>query len=144
MKIRLARSDDLDAITALLGENALPASDINAAALHDFLVAEDSHGALVGSVGVEMFGHAGLLRSLAVAYSARSSGLGSRLLSHAEQTARARGVLQLWLLTTTASKFFEEMMYVTESRNAAPAELQASSQFAELCPSTALCLTKPL
>jgi N-acetylglutamate synthase-like GNAT family acetyltransferase len=55
MKIRAARSDDLDAIKALLAENELPASDITADLLTDFTVAEDADGSVVGSVGVERF-----------------------------------------------------------------------------------------
>lgn len=144
MKIRLARSEDLCAIIALLRENALPTSDITGAHLSGFLVAEDVHGALLGSVGVEPSGSAGLLRSLAVVRPARFSGLGSKLLSHAETRARERGVRQLWLLTTTAAGFFEVKGYFTESRSTAPAAIQASPQFAELCPLSAICMAKTL
>jgi amino-acid N-acetyltransferase len=42
MKIRAARSDDLDVIKALLAENELPVDDVDAALLVDFLVAEDA------------------------------------------------------------------------------------------------------
>lgn len=144
MKIRPANSEDLGAIIALLRENALPASDITAGLLSEFLVAEDTDGALVGSVAVERFGSTGLLRSLAVRPPARSSGLGSSLLSHAQTQARERGVRQLWLLTTTAAGFFKVKGYVAENRSAAAPEMQASAQFAELCPSTAICISKTL
>ena len=66
MKIRAARSNDLDAIRALLAENGLPASDVNAVLLNDFVVAEGAGAALVGSVELERFGRNALLRSLAV------------------------------------------------------------------------------
>jgi amino-acid N-acetyltransferase len=39
MKIRAARSDDLDAIKALLAESGLPASDVTRNLLPDFAVA---------------------------------------------------------------------------------------------------------
>lgn len=105
MKIRAARSDDLGAIRALLAENELPVTDVDAALLVDFLIAEDAGGKIVGSVGLERFGGSALLRSLAVAQTSRNAGLGGRLLAHAENLARASGISELWLLTTTAADF---------------------------------------
>jgi amino-acid N-acetyltransferase len=74
MRIRAARSEDLDAIKALLAENELPASDITADLLTYFAVAEDADGSVVGSVGLERFGNSALLHSLAVAQTLRSAG----------------------------------------------------------------------
>jgi amino-acid N-acetyltransferase len=53
MKIRAARSDDLDAIKALLAESGLPASDVTRNLLPSH---EDADGSMVGSVGLERFG----------------------------------------------------------------------------------------
>lgn len=144
MKIRAARSDDLDAIKALLAENELPASDITGDLLSDFAVAENADGSVVGSVGLERFGANALLRSLAVSQTARRGGLGGRLLAHAENLARANGILELWLLTTTAADFFLRRGYAAVNRSSASAELQASSQFAQLCPASAACMKKTL
>jgi len=144
MNIRAARSDDLGAIKALLAENELPVADVDAALLVDFLVAEDAGGKIVGSVGLERFGHSALLRSLATARKARNAGLGTRLLAHAELMARASDVSELWLLTTTAAGFFRRAGYADVDRGTASADVQASAQFAELCPASAVCLTKRL
>lgn len=144
MKIRAARSDDLDAIKALLAENELPVADVDAALLVDFLVAEDASGRIVGSVGLERFGRSALLRSLATARKSRKEGLGTRLLANAELMARASDVSELWLLTTTAAGFFRRVEYADVDRGTAPADVQASAQFAELCPASAVCLTKRL
>jgi amino-acid N-acetyltransferase len=144
MNIRAARSDDLGAIKALLAENELPVADVDAALLVDFLVAEDAGGKIVGSVGLERFGHSALLRSLATARKARKAGLGTRLLAHAELMARASDVSELWLLTTTAAGFFRRAGYADVDRGTASADVQASAQFAELCPASAVCLTKRL
>ena len=95
MKIRAARSDDLDVIKALLAENELPGTDVRAALLSDFLVAEDASGAVVGSVGLEPFGQSALLRSLCVARHVRNAGLGTTLLSCAEAKARSAGARAL-------------------------------------------------
>lgn len=144
MKIRSARSDDLDAIKALLAENGLPASDITSKLLNDFAVAEDEDGVLVGSVGLERFGASALLRSLVVAQTARNAELGGRLLAHAEDLARASGMSELWLLTTTAADFFLRCGYGAVNRSSASAELQASTQFAQLCPASATCMKKTM
>ncbi|WP_244306257.1 arsenic resistance N-acetyltransferase ArsN2 [Paraburkholderia lacunae] len=144
MKIRTARSDDLEAVKAMLTENDLPASDITEDLLSDFAVAEDVDGSVVGCVGLERFGAIALLRSLTVGGTARNAGLGSRLRAHAEDLARANEISELWLLTTTAADFFARAGYVVTNRGRAPAELQASKQFAHLCPATAVCLKKSL
>jgi len=142
MKIRAARPEDLDAINVLLTENALPVSDITRELLRDFAVAEGDGGFLVGCVGLERHGPNALLRSLAVAQTVRNAGLGGRLLSHAEGLARDIGVSELWLLTTTASDFFRRRGYVGVGRSTAPAKLQATTQFAHLCPASAVCMRK--
>ncbi|MFM0534889.1 arsenic resistance N-acetyltransferase ArsN2 [Paraburkholderia strydomiana] len=144
MKIRPARSEDLDAIKALLVESELPVADVNLALLVDFMVAEDAGGKIVGSVGFERFAAHALLRSLAVSSTTRGSGLGRSLTAHAEGTAHSCGISELWLLTTTAADFFQRGGYVVANRNTAPDELQASTQFSLLCPATAVCMKKPL
>lgn len=144
MKIRAARNEDLEAIVALLVENEMPACDVTADLLRDFAVAEDAHESVVGSIGLERFGAAALLRSLSVAKAECGAGLGRRLLAHAESMALASGVSELWLLTTTAADFFRRAGYLPVARQGAPTRLQASTQFAQLCPSTAVCMLKTL
>ncbi|MFM0048352.1 arsenic resistance N-acetyltransferase ArsN2 [Caballeronia grimmiae] len=144
MKIRAARGDDLDAITALLTESGLPASDVDVALLKGFLVAEDEDGTIVGSIGLERFGHSALLRSLVVAPSARNQRLSSTLLTRAESTARASGIREFWLLTTASAGLFRCYGYADSDRGAAPGEVRASAQFADLCPASAACMKKVL
>ncbi|NYH21744.1 arsenic resistance N-acetyltransferase ArsN2 [Paraburkholderia bryophila] len=144
MKIRPAQNDDLGAIKALLAGNDLPSSDVTAELLKDFVVAEDTNGILVGNIGLERFGRDALLRSLVVTEAARDSGLGGNLVAQAEDFARNSEVGELWLLTTTAAEFFRRAGYVTVDRAAAPDKVQASMQFAALCPASAVCMKKRL
>ncbi|MFM0218069.1 arsenic resistance N-acetyltransferase ArsN2 [Paraburkholderia caledonica] len=144
MKIRPARSEDLEAIKALLVESELPDADVNAAMLVDFLVAEDVDGKVVGSVGLERFGREALLRSLAIAQTARNERLGTVLLAHAESMARASGVSNLWLLTTTAVGFFGRKGYADVERDKVATGVKSSTQFSQLCPVTAACMRKAL
>lgn len=68
----------------------------------------------------------------------------SPLLTHAEDLASASGISELWLLTTTAEDFFPRAGYVTVNRSSASTRLQASTQFAQLCPASAVCMMKTL
>jgi amino-acid N-acetyltransferase len=141
MKVGAAQPADLAAIRALLTTNGLPSADLTAAHLGSFWVARDVAG-VVGVVGLEPHGRVGLLRSLAVRVDARGHGLGAALLAHAEAQARATGVEALYLLTTTAERFFAARGYAVTPRDGVPPEIQATAEFAALCPSTSPCMTK--
>jgi amino-acid N-acetyltransferase len=144
MRILPARSEDLNAVKALLADNGLPVADVTQNLLRNFLIAEDDDGSVLGCVGLERFGANALLRSLAVSQPARGRGLGRSLTDYAENAARVAGILDLWLLTTTAADFFRRADYVVASRSTAPDELQTSTQFALLCPANAVCMKKTL
>ena len=79
-----------------------------------------------------------------MAPSARGVGLGTALLQHAESYARTRGVQTLYLLTTTAKRYFEARGYRLTARAACPKAIQATAEFASLCPAAAVLLTKRL
>ena len=136
-----AQPADLPAIRALLAASGLPGEDLTRAHLDSFWVRRDPAG-LVGVVGLEPHGRAALVRSLAVRADGRGQGLGAALLAHAESQAGALGVETLYLLTTTAETFFAARGYAVTPRETAPTEIQATAEFAELCPSNSVCMTK--
>lgn len=140
--IRPARPADCSGVAMLLKSAGLPIADIDPQ-LADFFVAEDN-GAVVGAVGAEMFGDVGLLRSLAVASSHRNRRLGRRLCERAINSVHARGITQLFLLTTDASRFFEKLAFVTVDRRLAPAAILSHQQFTQLCPDSAILMEKKL
>ena len=134
---------DATAVRALLAAAGLPTADLTAASLADFWGCPEGTN-LVGVIGLEGYGTVALLRSLAVAPDGQGQGLGSALLTHAEQAARQRGVQALYLLTTTAEAFFVQRGYVRIPREAAPPILRQTAEFAALCPASAVCLTRAL
>ena len=136
-----AQPADLPAIRALLAASGLPGEDLTRAHLDSFWVRRDPAG-LVGVVGIERRGRAALLRSLAVRADERGHGLGADLLAHAESQAAALGLDALYLLTTTAERFFAAHGYAVGPRETVPPEIQATAEFAELCPSNSVCMTK--
>jgi GNAT superfamily N-acetyltransferase len=76
---------------ALLQAQGLPVSDITAEHLeHFFFVGLDDSP--TGLVGVEIYGTNALLRSLVVAESARTQGVGSALVQYAESYAASHSV----------------------------------------------------
>ena len=141
--IRQATSADLPAIGEILENAGLPFSDIGTSLLPDFLVVEKD-GAIVGCVGIERYGRDALLRSLAVDASRQGTGQGRHLVEAIEAHARGTGIAHLFLLTTSASGFFEDHGYQELARDAAPETLRASTQFARLCPASAVCMEKTL
>jgi amino-acid N-acetyltransferase len=143
MTVAAAQPADEPAIRALLEASGLPAADLTSAHLGSFWILRDA-GGLAGVVGLEPRGRAALLRSLAVRADRRGSGVGAELLAHAESQARAFEVEALYLLTTTAERFFAARGYAVIARDAAPPEIRATVEFAGLCPASSVCMTKQL
>ena len=143
IELRPARRSELDAIVALLCAAELPVEDLNAAMLDAFLVATEGE-IQVGVVGLEICESNALLRSLAVEPRHRGRGLGKRLVDAVEMEARARGVTALYLLTTTATNFFERVGYTAHDRAAVPPAIAATTEFSSLCPDNAACLWRNL
>lgn len=139
----IAPLPDLDEILPLLAACGLPTTDI--APTHPplfFGIRADA--GVVAVIGIELFGTAGLLRSLAVSPAHRRRGLAHQLVTFAERTAAARGVAGLFLLTTTAAEFFTGLGYLASDRSTAPPAIQTTAQFAGICPSSSAFLYKSL
>jgi amino-acid N-acetyltransferase len=135
--------DNLDQVRTLLEVCGLPAGDLNADTLHYFIGAWAGER-LVGVVGLQPLDHAALLRSLAVAPEHRGEGIGSRLCDEAESLARAGALTELYLLTTSAAGYFGARGFRACPREALPASVQATAQFRELCPASAVAMHKGL
>jgi amino-acid N-acetyltransferase len=131
------------AVAELLEDCGLPAADLEDAGMRHFFYA-GSEKKPAGIVGVELCGENALLRSLAVRDGERGSGLGSRLVAHAENYAHSQGARAMYLLTTTAARFFAQRGYAAASREAAPEEIRKTTEFAEICPASSVCMTKRL
>jgi len=127
----------------LLESGALPASDLTDAHMaHFFYVGTASAPRAI--VGVEFCGPDALLRSLVVTPELRTSGLGSKLVERAEAHARAQGARAVYLLTTTAERFFRSRGYRVMQRDAAPPDIRSTAEFSALCPANSAFLSKHL
>jgi amino-acid N-acetyltransferase len=141
--MEITTKPDEAAVKRLLAEAGLPTADITAGHLEHFFGCGPGDD-LAAVVGLELFGAAGLLRSLAVAASGRRHGLGKRLVAHAERYARERGVESLYLLTTTAEGFFSRLGYERVPRDAVPEAIKATREYAGICPASAVVMTRRL
>src|SRR5688572_32403372 len=102
--IRPATANDLSAVKDLLTQSDLPLDGVSES-LSSFVVAE-REGKIVGVAGLEECGDYGLLRSAAVAPEWRGRGLGRTLVERVIANAESAGLRALYLLTTTAEKYF--------------------------------------
>lgn len=134
---------DLPEILSLLSAAGLPMSDLADGSQVEFLVARRGEH-VVGVVGLERFGEVGLLRSLAVGAEHQRQGLGLALTRALEAHAASTGICSLVLLTETAPGFFRQHGYEAIARAGAPQAVQASTEFRELCPASAICMSKRL
>ncbi|WP_295817888.1 arsenic resistance N-acetyltransferase ArsN2 [uncultured Deinococcus sp.] len=138
--ILLAQPGDRTVLEALLAGLNLPTAGLDGTELW---VASD-HDALLGVAGLEVHGTVGLLRSVAVSPVARSRGIAAGLVSHVIGQARAQGLSDLYLLTTTAAAYFPRFGFRPLARAASPADLNASREFQDACPASAALLHLPL
>ena len=141
--LRPATSDDLPGITRLLEESDLPTVGVKDA-LSTFIVAE-ADGRLVGVVGLETCcDRYALLRSTAVEPEWRGRRLGKVLVERAIRDAESRGIEALYLLTTTAERYFPTFGFTRVERSDVPDEVKAMEEFRSACPASATVMTLAL
>ncbi|MFB6233468.1 MAG: arsenic resistance N-acetyltransferase ArsN2 [Haloarculaceae archaeon] len=143
LTLREADDGSLPYVESLLERNGLATDDIadrDALSLYVCYRGDER----VGIGGLEVYGTAGLLRSVVVAEEMRGTGIGRALCAELEARASERGVETLYLLTTTARDFFVDLGYHAVDRDEAPPSIRETRQFSELCPSTADCLSTSL
>jgi N-acetylglutamate synthase-like GNAT family acetyltransferase len=141
--MNIFRNPSVSAVKSLLAESDLPSSDLTADHLKHFFGCGPKER-LTGVVGLEIYGEAALLRSLAVTQDCRGNGFGKALVAKAETYARSHGVTEIYLLTSTAERFFERLGYRPASREAAPETIRRTREFADLCPSSSAFMVKEL
>jgi len=140
MQIRSATKSDLAAVEKLLAASDLPTEGVREN-FSAFVVADDN-GAIAGAIGLEKYGSAALLRSAVVSADHRGSGIGRRLVEQLLERAEEAGVDELYLLTTTAEKYFPKFGFAPTTRTAVPDALKTSVEFRGACPDTAVVMTR--
>src|SRR5256885_1615003 len=140
--IRQATARDLPRVERLLTESDLPLSGVRDA-LNDFVVAE-ANGDIVGVAGLEVCCEDALLRSVAVRPEWRSRGVGRALVTRAISDAEARGLRALYLLTTTAERYFPTFGFQPIARDQVPEDVRKTDEFTTACPASATVMARAL
>jgi len=133
---------DLPGILELLAASKLPRAGIEAHVATTLVARDDS--SVVGSVALELYGSAALLRSVAVATPLRGRGLGAALTLAALDLARRYRVRSVYLLTETAGQFFPKFGFRAIARTEVEPAVLESQEFTTACPKTALVMVKQL
>lgn len=127
---------ELETLKSFLVSNQLPAHDLTLT--NNLLLAYyNTHESLVGSGGLEFYNNLALLRSLAVSPELRGQQLGKQIVADLLNAARENKILEVYLLTQTASFFFQKLGFKPVSREQVPEAIQKSSEFATVCPTSA-------
>jgi len=129
-------------LIAALEAAGLPTDDLQEPGRRFYRFENDA--GLIGYGGLEQIGPDVLIRSMVVVDARRGGGLGADVLSWLEANAAEQKATALYLLTTTATAFFQRQGYVVLQRSAAPAAIAASRQFSTLCPASATFMFKEL
>lgn len=132
--------EDLGLLKSFLKENDLPFEDVQLEGNLFFLYIDG--GTIAGCGGLEFYGDYCLLRSVAVAKEFRGDGYGKEIVQDLISRATDRPLWSISLLTETAEKFFEKhFQFEKRSREDAPKEIKASSEFSSVCPVSAAYMT---
>jgi amino-acid N-acetyltransferase len=166
VELRPLKSSDRAYAEELLAENDLPTADLDLSSPDStatvLFVCESAGGERVGVGGLEVRGEAetagetevageteaaaeaGLLRSVAVEESARGAGYATAICERLLDRARAADLEAVFLLTTTAAEFFDDLGFERVERERVPDSIRASAEFTDLCPDSATCMKKDL
>ena len=140
--IESATERDLPEIRALLELLHLPLAGVDDH-LPTMLVARND-GQIVGTAALELYADGALLRSVAVDPHLRGRQLGHQLTDAALQLASSRGATTVFLLTTTAERFFPRFGFEPIGREQVPPSVRESVEFQSACPATAIVMRKQL
>ncbi|MFC4548874.1 MULTISPECIES: arsenic resistance N-acetyltransferase ArsN2 [Halorussus] len=138
VELRPVEPRDEASVEALLDAAGLPTDDLDSG--YPSLFVAEAAGERVGVGGLEAYGDAALLRSVAVAESARGRGYGTAVCERLLARARERNFEAVYLLTTGAADFFAELGFEEVERARTPPAVRESAQFDDLCPASATCM----
>ena len=142
MTIERAQTRDLPEVLDLLERHHLPPDGVREH-VASMVVARDD-GKIVGVAAAELYADGALLRSVAVDPLVQGKGIGHQLTEAVLRIAREPDMASVFLLTTTAEKFFPRFGFEQISRSDVPATVQGSVEFQSACPASAIVMRKRL
>ena len=131
---------DLEEVKKLLLENNLPIDDIEESAVQFFIAKVDN--SIVGVIGIEQYKGIGLLRSLAVQDRYKNMEIGRNLIEYLLDYSENNAIRELFLLTTSAEKYFKKFDFYKIHRENTPTTIKETKEFSDICPAAAVIMKK--
>ncbi len=132
-----------DGLAAALQGAGLPIDDLSEPG-RLFWRFETAETEPVGFGGLEILREDALLRSIVTLPPLRNRGIGAAIVASLEEEAQRHRCDALWLLTTSAKRFFDRLGFATCDRAVVPDAVRETRQFATLCPDSAVVMMKRL
>lgn len=136
LNMQIAGPKELAVVTRFLTENNLPVSDLMEDNITLYLAFESQD--LVATIGLEKYGSTGLLRSLAVKETFRNQQLADKMIKGLLKVCESENIREIYLLTTTAEKYFIRKGFLPVEREVVPAVIKQTREFRDICPSSAV------
>jgi amino-acid N-acetyltransferase len=140
--IESAKDHDLPEVHALLERLNLPLEGVDDHVKTMLVARENGH--IVGTAALELYADGALLRSVAVDPGRQGKQLGHELTEAALRLAAEHRAATVFLLTTTAERFFPKFGFEPVTRDEVPPSVQASVEFRSACPASAIVMRKHL
>ena len=140
--IESANDEDLPEIRSLLQRLELPIAGVDDHVRTMLVAREDGH--VVGTAALELYADGALLRSVAVDPRRQGTRLGHELTEAALRLAGEHRRDTVFLLTTTAERFFPKFGFEPIARAEVPPSVQASIEFRSACPASAIVMRRRL
>lgn len=140
--IEFASDQDLPEVRSLLQRLSLPLDGVDEQVKTMLVAREDGH--VVGTAALELYEDGAVLRSVAVDPRQQGKRLGYELTEAALRLAAAHSAGTVFLLTTTAERFFPKFGFEPIARDDVPPSVQASVEFRSACPASAIVMRKHL
>ena len=140
MSLVLQRAENfyIPTIEKILQKENLPYQDVNAENIEFYMAFADAD--FVGIIGLEKFIDVALLRSMVVFDKFRNRGYGCKIVNQLLEEATAKGIKEIFILTTTAKDFFKRIGFEVIERKDVPDSIKSTTEFTSLCPASATCM----
>lgn len=135
----IQQSDITEEILKILEQNNLPVNDIKCDA--QFYTFSDQNG-IIAVAAYESYGSVTLLRSVAVKQFIRKKGYGAKLVTYILNEIEAHGHREIYLVTNSASNFFNRFEFYEISRDSVPEVLKSVGQLNDVCPCSSIVMRR--
>lgn len=136
--LQIVEKNFIPTIEKILQKENLPYQDINSKNIQFFKALKSKE--FIGIVGMEHYSKAALLRSMVVFEKFRNKGYGCEIINQIFKKAKANNIKTLFILTTTAKDFFENLGFKVIERKNVPDDIKSTTEFTSLCPASATCM----